>query len=119
MRDGELERHTRRMKKEYRACRDQLTDCLRAQFGPAVHISGGAAGMNLVAAFDGVDCTDALVRRMLQQGVYAVPVEQQAAVKGRHKNELILRYSGLTRAELARGAAWLKGAIAPDRPADA
>ena len=80
MRDGELERHTRRMKKEYRARRDQLTDCLRAQIGPVVHISGGAAGMNLVAAFDGVDCTDALVWRMLQRGVYAVSVEQQAAV---------------------------------------
>ena len=51
---------------------------------------------------------------MLQQGVYAVPVEQQAAVKGLHQNERILRYSGLTRAELARGAAWLKAAIAPD-----
>lgn len=114
LRDGELERHTRRMKKEYRARRDCLTDCLRAQFGPVVHISGGAAGMNLVAAFDGVDCTDALVRRMLQQGVYAVPVEQQAAVKGLHKNELILRYSGLTRAELVLGAARLKAAIAPD-----
>lgn len=119
LRDGELERHTRRMKKDYRACRDDLTDCLRAQFGPAVHISGCAAGMNLVAAFDGVDCTDALVRRMLQQGAYAVPVEQQAAVKGQHKNELILRHSGLTRDELALGAARLKAAIAPDRPVDA
>ena len=105
LRDGELERHTRRMKKEYRARRDDLTDCLRAQFGPVVHISGGAAGMNLVAAFDGVDCMDVLVRRMLQQGAYAVPVEQQAAVKGQHKNELMLRYSGLTRDELALGAA--------------
>lgn len=102
------------MKKEYRARRDQLTDCLRAQIGPVVHISGGAAGMNLVAAFDGVDCTDALVRRMLQRGVYVVSVEQQAAVKGRHKNELILRCSGLTRDELALGAARLKAAIAPD-----
>lgn len=119
LRDGELERHTRRMKKEYRARRDDLTDCLRAQFGPAVHISGGAAGMNLVAAFDGGDCTDAIVRRMLQQGAYAVPVEQQAAVKGQHKNKLILRYSGLTRDELALGAARLKAAIAPDRPVDA
>lgn len=64
--------------------------------------------MNLVAAFDGVDCTDVLVRRMLQQGAYAVPVEQQAAVKGQHKNKLILRYSGLTRDELALGAAQLK-----------
>lgn len=102
------------MKKKCRARRDQLTDCLCAQSGPVMHISGGAAGMNLVAAFDGVDCTDALVRRMLQQGVYAVPVEQQAAVKERHKNELILRYSCLTRAELARGAAWLKATIVPD-----
>lgn len=75
--------------------------------------------MNLVAAFDGVDCTDVLVRRMLQQGAYAVPVEQQAAVKGQHKNELILRYSSLTRDELALGAARLKAAIAPDRPVDA
>ena len=119
LRDGELERHTCRMKKEYRARRDDLTDCLRAQFGPAVHISGGATGMNLVAVFDGVDCTDALVRRMPQQGAYAVPVEQQAAVKGQHKNELILRYSSLTRDELALGAARLKAAIAPDRPVDA
>lgn len=70
--------------------------------------------MNLVAAFDGVQCTDTLVRRMLQQGVYAVPVEQQVAVKGLHQNERILRYSGLTRAELALGAARLKAAIAPD-----
>ena len=101
-------RLTRRMKKKYRARRDDLTDCLRAQFGPVVHISGGAAGMNLVAAFDGVDCMDVLVRRMLQQGAYAVPVEQQAAVKGQHKNELMLRYSGLTRDELALGAAQLK-----------
>ena len=51
---------------------------------------------------------DVLVRRMLQQGAYAVPVEQQAAVKGQHKNKLILRYSGLTRDELALGAAQLK-----------
>lgn len=48
-----------------------------------------------------------------------MPVEQQAAVKGLHQNERILRYSGLTRAELALGAARLKAAIAPDRPVDA
>lgn len=40
-------------------------------------------------------------------------------MKGQHKNKLILRYSGLTRDELALGAARLKAAIAPDRPVDA
>lgn len=48
-----------------------------------------------------------------------LPPQSVAAVKGLHQNELILRYSGLTRAELALGAARLKAAIAPDRPADA
>ena len=66
LRDGELERHTRRMKKEYRARRDDLTDCLRAQFGHAVHISGGAAGMNLVAAFDGGHTTIAAVGALVR-----------------------------------------------------
>lgn len=43
-----------------------------------------------------------------------LPPQSVAAVKGLHQNEFILRYSCLTRAELARGAAWLKAAIAPD-----
>ncbi len=48
-----------------------------------------------------------------------LPPQSVAAVKGLHQNELILRYSGLTRDELALGAARLKAATAPDRPADA
>ncbi len=43
-----------------------------------------------------------------------LPPQSVAAVKGLHQNERILRYSGLTRAELARGAAWLKATIVPD-----
>ena len=37
-----------------------------------------------------------------------LPPQSVAAVKGQHKNELMLRYSGLTRDELALGAAQLK-----------
>lgn len=40
-----------------------------------------------------------------------LPPQSVAAVKGLHQNELILRYSGLTRAELALGAARLKAAM--------
>lgn len=41
---------------------------------------------------------------LLRCGVYAVPVERQ----GRRTNELILRYAGLTRDELALGAERLR-----------
>lgn len=66
--DGTLEKHIRRMKREYRARRDHLTDCLRRQFGGGVRVSGGASGMNLVADFDGVRFTDERVRELLRCG---------------------------------------------------
>lgn len=43
-----------------------------------------------------------------------LPPQSVAAVKGLHQNELILRYSGLTRAELALGASAAEGGDAPD-----
>ena len=97
--DGTLEKHVRRMKREYRARRDHLTDCLHRRFGDGVRVSGGASGMNLVAAFDGVCFTEELTRQLLRHGVYAAPVERQ----GRRTNELVLRYSGLTKEELTLG----------------
>lgn len=105
--DGTLEKHIRRMKREYRARRDHLTDCLRRQFGGGVRVSGGASGMNLVADFDGVRFTDERVRELLRCGVYAAPIERQ----GRRTGELILRYAGLTKDELTCGAERLKAAM--------
>ena len=99
--DGTLEKHIRRMKREYRARRDHLTDCLRRQFG------GGASGMTLVADFDGVRFTDERVRELLRCGVYAAPVERE----GRRTGGLILRYAGLTKDELTCGAERLKAAM--------
>ena len=69
--------------------------------------------MNLVAAFDGVDCTDVLVRRMLQQGAYAVPVEP--AQKRAHS----ALFRPDARRACARRSAAESAAIAPDRPVDA
>ncbi len=102
--DGTLERHIRRMKREYRTRRDYLMDCLRQLFGDGVKISGEASGMNLVAAFHGVCFTDKNIQELLRCGVYALPVERQ----GERTDELILRYAGLTKDELALGAERLK-----------
>lgn len=113
--DGTLEKHIRRMKREYRARRDCLIESLHRQFGSSVRISGAASGMNLVAAFDGVPrFTDEHLRELMRCGVYAAPVERL----GRPTNELILRYAGLTKEELALGAERLRagiGRICPER----
>lgn len=108
---GGLERHIRRMNREYRARRDHLTACIEAGFGGRVRLIGGAAGMNLVAEFPGVDLSGEMAQRLLDCGVYAVPVEQEALIKGRHAGQLILRYSGLTPEKLSLGAARLKEAL--------
>ncbi len=105
--DGTLEKHVRRMKREYRARRDCLTGCLYRLFGDGVGIGGEASGMNIVAAFRDVLFTDEAVQELLRCGVYAVPVER----RGQRTNELILRYAGLTKDELLLGAERLHAAV--------
>ena len=105
--DGTLEKHIRRMKREYRARRDCLIEYLRQFFGDNVRISGEASGMNLVAAFRDVRFTDENIQELMRGGVYAAPVERQ----GQRTNELILRYAGLTKDELSIGAERLRKVI--------
>lgn len=105
---GTLDRHIRRMKREYRTRRDHLIDCLHQQFGSRVHIGGTASGMNLLAAFDGERFTDERIKELIRCGVYAAPVERQ----GERTNELILRYVGMPADEITRGVERLRAALA-------
>ena len=105
--DGTLEKHIRRMKREYRARRGCLIEFLRQSFGDSIQISGEASGINLVAAFRDVCFTNENIQRLLRCGVYAIPVERQ----GQRSNELILRYAGLTKAELSLGVERLREGI--------
>ena len=99
-----LDRHIRRMKREYHARRDCLIECLHRQFVDSVRITGAVSGMNVIAAFRDVRFTDGNIQELLRCGVYATPVERQ----GQRTNELILRYSGLTKGELTLGAERLR-----------
>lgn len=109
--NGTLEKHIRRMKREYKSRRDCLIQCLQDQFGDQVHVGGETAGMNLVAAFDGINFGGETVQKMLEHGVYAAPVERRVRGRERYGNELILRYSGLTKEELEEGVKRLKEGI--------
>ncbi len=116
--DGTLERHIRRMKREYRSRRDFLSGCLTGLFGNDIHISGGESGMNLIVGFDGIRFTKELINELMRSGVYAASVESQTMRNGQHENELILRYSGLTKAELQLGAERLYAFVSDRLSAD-
>ena len=106
--NGDLERHIRRMKIEYRKRRDCLLELLHTRFGARVRIQGSAAGMHVVAEFEGVTFTEERIRRLLRSGVYVVPVENHSLTKGNHTNQIILGYAGLTKEAMTRGLDLLK-----------
>lgn len=111
MESGDLERHIRRMKKEYRRRRDWLLELLHTCFGEQVHIHGAAAGMHLVAELDGVIFSEEQMQTLLSSGVYVVPVERHSLTRGTHENQIILGYAGLTREQMEGGLKILKETI--------
>lgn len=81
---------------------------MNACFGEQVHIYGAAAGMHIVAEFDGVTFSEERVRRLLSAGVYIVPVERHSQTKGNHENQIILGYAGLEESSLLHGLQLIK-----------
>lgn len=108
---GDLERHIRRMKKEYRKRRDYLLELLPAYFGNQVYLHGANAGLHLVAEFNHVTFTEKRMKRLLQSGVYIVSVEQHSLIKGFHTNQIILGYGGVETHNILTGLRKLKKEI--------
>lgn len=118
--NGDLDRHIRRMKREYQKRRDLLIDLLHEYFGDRVQIHGASAGMHIVAEFDHVNFTEKRIRELLDAGVYLVPVERHSITKGRHADQVIMGYAGSTGKELEAGLEQLKRVISGirDYPGD-
>ena len=108
---GILGRHISKMKKIYRNRRDCLIGLIGQYFHDQVKVYGTAAGMHMVAEFDGVRFSDNLVGRIRQNGVYIVPVEHHSIVKGKHTNQVILGYASLSPDEMEQGIWKLKDVI--------
>ncbi len=104
----ELERHIRRMKKVYLSRRDLLMNLLQENFGDGVMIHGGGAGMHIVAEFKGTVFSEENIRKLLQAGVYVVPVERHSIIEGKHRNQIVLGYASLTKEDMVRGLDILK-----------
>lgn len=112
IKNGHLERHITVMKKLYRARRNTLVQALTASFGDQVTIRGHTTGLHLVAAFRGINFTDALVASILERGVRVYPVEDHALCKGNRSNELILGYSNVRDEQIFEGIVKLHEALA-------
>lgn len=109
--NGDLERHIRRMKKEYRKRRDYLLELLPAYFGDQVSLHGANAGLHIVAEFNNITFTKETTKRLLQSGVYIVSVDQHSLPKGSHANQIILGYGGIGKPDILVGLNRLKEEI--------
>ncbi len=108
--DGEIQRHVRRMRREYRARRDTLVSELTRQLGDHVEFELPAGGIALwVKARKGID-VDAWSRAALKAG--AVIVTASAfAIDQRPRPFVRLGFASLNARELAEGVRRLRAAL--------
>lgn len=77
--------------------------------GSGFEIMGDAAGLHMVAAFQGIEFTSEVADELYARGVKAVPVEQHSLCKdGAHSSEIILGYSHLNTEEMTQAITILK-----------
>lgn len=105
---GDLTRHIKHMKREYKKRRDILLTLLMTYFPENVKVYGRHAGMHIAAEFKNTIFTPELIQHLLNCGVYIVPVEKHSITKGLHQNQIILGYAQLTYEEMERGLMILK-----------
>jgi GntR family transcriptional regulator / MocR family aminotransferase len=106
--EGILDRHILKMKKIYRKRQEVLIAALETHFPGQVQIYGDAAGLHLVAGFNGRALTEQTFADWEEAGVRLYPVEQHAIRKGKHQSEVILGYGTLTPEEIEEGVRRIK-----------
>ncbi|MFT4119940.1 PLP-dependent aminotransferase family protein [Bradyrhizobium sp.] len=116
---GAYDSHVRRARRRNAERRQALIDALRRRFGDRVRIEGAAAGLHVVAWFDGLPQTreEALIRAALAKGVGIYPVSAlfDAGARGRRRPQraigLVMGYAALEPAQIERGCRLLAQAV--------
>jgi GntR family transcriptional regulator/MocR family aminotransferase len=110
--DGELQRHTRRMRRTYQARRDHCAQLLRQHLGAALTFEVPNGGMALWArAAPDIDA-EAWAARAEAKGV-VFQTEQQFRWDGQIGCHLRIGYAALSEAELTRAVRRLNDALPP------
>lgn len=106
-----LERHIRRMKKEYCRRRDTLIELLDSCFSGSVRISGSRAGMHIVAGFNGISFDEKLLGALKAQGVYVVPVREHSFNETDHRSQIIMGYAQMPYERMLQGVKILRSVL--------
>lgn len=108
--DGEVQRHVRRVRREYAARRDVLVDALRTTLGDALTFTVPAGGIGLwVRAADGLDM-ERWAARARQHGVVIVTAKS-FALNRKPRPFARLGFASLDRTELVNGVRRLADAL--------
>jgi len=108
LRSRRLDRHVFTMRKEYGRRRQTLMTSLTEAFGNRWQPWGDAAGLHLVAAFEGTRFDAAFLEEAKRQSIRVITVEAHCVEKGRHADKLLLGYGHLMPEEIKRGVERLK-----------
>lgn len=110
--DGELQRHTRRMRRQYQARRDACAELLRRELGHALEFEVPNGGMALWARASADIDVEAWLERAERAGV-VFQSEQQFRWDGAPGRHLRLGYAPLTEAELKVAVERLRDSLQP------
>lgn len=110
MEEHQMDKHIYKMRKLYKNKRMHLMSSLMEAFQNSISISGEYAGLHILVSFNR-ELTGIDLKAMEDIGVEADYVEEYALVKGQHKNQLVLGYGALSRAQIDDGVARLKKAL--------
>jgi GntR family transcriptional regulator/MocR family aminotransferase len=99
--DGHYLSHIRRMRAIYNARHDALIDAVRSQFGQALPIVGGDAGLHFVLGLPRAVDDHAVVRDALHAGVASRPLSMYFMNRPEPGKGLLLGYGAVTEEEVA------------------
>ena len=99
------------MERVYRSRRECLVTALKDAFGDRVSILGAAAGLHIVAAFQGIAFSKETLGKLKDAGVIVYPVEEHCIQKGLHTDQVIMGYGNLDEMHIKQGIVWLKEAL--------
>ncbi len=105
-----MDRHIYKMRKLYERKRLHLMHCLSEAFGDSISISGEYAGLHLLVSFQR-ELTEEDSKNIEEQEVEVDYVEDYALIKGRHTNQIVLGYGGLSLGQITEGVQRLKKAL--------
>ncbi len=102
MRDGCLDRHIHKMKKNYRQRRQLLIEAIQRHFGARAVIQGDEAGMHLMVEFRGIPAGLDWSKSQAY-GVRVYGVEEYCLIQGNYTRHILLGYGNLPEVKIELG----------------